>query len=154
MGGPDDPSEKYKLHLPGSFCCGMVFFDLKRDSQFDVAALETIIRCVGHRGFFGGLVLRGEGHVGHSSARISITRSESPIESSIGPDKESLLKGCPMSATIPGIDGLHYGSMLMWHESAFSQFGFDLIAMMQGTYRSGYLSSFYGVGASRVEDSF
>jgi len=59
-----------------------------------------------------------------------------------------------MSATIPGIDGLHYGSMLMWHESAFSQFGFDLIAMMQGTYRSGYLSSFYGVGASRVEDSF
>jgi hypothetical protein len=34
----------------------------------------------------------------------------------------------------------------MWSEAYFSQFGFDLIAMMQGTYEAGRVSSFHGMG--------
>ena len=148
MGGPDGLSERYKVHLPPSFCCGMVFFDLRGDAQFDATALGRIIPCIQYRGFFGGLILRGEGHVDQMSARISVLRSETAIEGTIEPDKESLLKGSPMSQSIKVADNLHFGSMLMWSESAFSQFAFDLIALMQGTYKSGYVSSFYGLGSS------
>jgi hypothetical protein len=48
-------------------------------------------------------------------------------------------------------DSLHYGAMITWNEFYFSQFGFDLIAMMQGNYETGRLSSFHGMGSSKWE---
>ncbi len=48
-------------------------------------------------------------------------------------------------------DNLHFGSMLMWSEVHFSQFGFDIIAMMQGNYEAGRVSSFHGMGTSGWE---
>ena len=42
--------------------------------------------------------------------------------------------------------------MLMWNEPNFSQFGFDLIAMMQGTYEVGRVSSFHGMGTTEGEE--
>jgi hypothetical protein len=146
LGGPDDPGEIYKVHLPTSFCCGMVFFDLKLDSQFDAVALEGIIASGLYRGFFGGIVLRGEGRPDQASARISLFKSETPSEGTIGRDKQSLLMGAPMSETLKVADNFHVGAMLLWADVMFSQFAFDLIARMQGTYRIGYTSSFYGLG--------
>jgi hypothetical protein len=150
MGGIDEPSERYKLHLPATFCCGVVFFDLKSDSQFSEAALSKLISGIELRGFFGGVILRGEDHSKPLTGRISLLRSETPIESTIGKDKQSLLK-MGMSKSVQITENLHFGSMLMWMEPAFSQFGFDLIAMMQGKYESGRLSSFYGMGTSDWE---
>ncbi|MGD0820981.1 MAG: DUF6602 domain-containing protein [Desulfomonilia bacterium] len=147
MGGPDNPQEKYKLHLSTNFACGLVFFNLKKDNQFSETALSIVISGIELRGFFGGVILRGEGHDKALTGRISLLRSETPIESTIGHDKQSLLNlGIAQSVQVSV--NQHIGSMLMWAEPFFSQFGFDLIAMMQGTYEVGRLSSFYGVGAS------
>lgn len=57
-----------------------------------------------------------------------------------------------MSKSVKVTDTLHFGAMLMWSEAAFAQFGFDLIAIMQGTYEPGRISSFYGMGNSQLED--
>jgi len=46
---------------------------------------------------------------------------------------------------------VHIGALLMWSESGFAQFAFDLVALLQGKYRSGYMSSFYGLGTSTAE---
>ena len=46
---------------------------------------------------------------------------------------------------------VHVGSMLMWLESGFAQFAFDLIAMIHGTYEANRLSSFYGIGEDFAE---
>lgn len=43
MGGPDEPNERYKLHLPPAFCCGLIFFDLMKEHEFSEAALSKII---------------------------------------------------------------------------------------------------------------
>jgi len=153
MAGPDDPSERYKLHLPPTFCCGLVFFDLKSKHQYSETALSKIITGVELRGFFGGLILRGEGHTKPVTGKLSLLRSETPIESMIGKDKKSLLF-MGMSQSVQISETLHFGSMLMWSESEFSRFGFDLIAMMQGKYEAGMLSSFYGMGASEWEDEW
>lgn len=150
MGGPDDPQEKYKLHFPANFCCGLVFFNLKQKQQFSETALSRLNEGRPLRGFFGGMVLRGEGHTKDVTGKLSLLNSETPIKSSIGKSKRSLLSG-GMSKFVKITDNLHFGADLMWTEPYFSEFGFDLIAMMQGTYKAGRLSSFHGMGTSDWE---
>lgn len=152
MGGPDEPQEKYKLHLPPTFCCGLVFFELLQKHQFSESALNKIIAAIQLRGFFGGIILRGEGHSKDITGKLSLFRSETPIESTIGKSKQSLLNFA-MAKSIKISDNLHFGSMLLWGEPNFSQFAFDLIAMMQGTYEVGRLSSFHGMGTSEWDQS-
>ena len=133
MGGPDEPGERYKLHLPAAFCCGLVFFDLKEDNQFSVAALSKLIAGIELRGFLGGIVLRGEGHQEPLTGKLSWVRSETPIEGLIVKNKQSLLNS-GVTEWVKITDDLYFGSILRWAESNFSQFGFDVLAMMQGTY--------------------
>lgn len=150
MGGVDDPHEKYKLHLPATFCCGVVFFELRQEHQFSEAALSKLIEGIQLRGFFGGVILRGEGHTKEMTGKLSLLRSETPITSVIGKDKSSLLN-MGMTGSVKITDSLHFGAMLIWGEPNFSQFGFDLIAMMQGTFEMGRISSFHGMGTSEWE---
>jgi hypothetical protein len=152
MGGLDEPGEKNKLHLPATFCCGLVFFDLRQEHQFSEAALSKLIAGIELRGFFGGVVLRGEGHEKDMTGRMSLLRSETPIESIIGKGKSSLLK-TGLAETVKVAESLHIGAMLMWSEPFFSQFAFDLLAMMQGTYEVGRLSSVHGMGTSEWEQN-
>jgi len=152
MGGPDDSHEKYKLHLPSTFCCGFVFFNLLQKDQFSEAALGKVVSGIELRGFFGGLILRGEGHNKPLTGRISLFKSETPIESTIGSSKQSLLNS-GMTQSKQVTERLFFGSMLVWAEPNFSQFGFDVIAMMQGSYEVGRVSSFYGMGTSEWEQS-
>ncbi len=147
MGGADEPLEKYKLHLPHTFCCGLVFFELRKKEQFSVSALNKIGTAIRLRGFFGGIILRGEGHSKDATGKLSLLKSETSIESSIGKSKQSLLNFA-MTESIKTSNSHHFGAMVMWGEPNFSQFGFDLIAMMQGTYEVGRLSSFHGMGTS------
>lgn len=151
MSGPDEPQEKYKLHLPSSFCCGLVFFELRRVNQYSESAMNKLISAIQLRNFFGGIILRGEGHTNGTTGKLSLLRSETPINSSIGNNKNSLLN-LGMSKSVKVADTLYFNSMLMWMEPYFSQFGFDLIAMMQGTYEVGRLSSFYGMGTSEWDN--
>ncbi|WP_444939396.1 DUF6602 domain-containing protein [Microbulbifer sp. JMSA002] len=147
MGGPDDPDQKYKLYLPPTFCCGLAFFELQEKNQFSNAALEKLIAGKELRGFFGGLVLRGEGHDKDVTGKLSLLRARESIDSTIGKGKSSLLK-VGIAKSVKASDNLHFSAMVMWSESHFSQFGFDILAMMQGTYEVGRLSSFHGMGAS------
>jgi hypothetical protein len=151
MDGADEPQEKYKLHLPPTFCCGLVFFELRHEHQFSEAAMSRIVSAIQLRGFFGGIILRGEGHTKEVTGRLSLLRSETPMQSIIGKTKASLLGGYARADSIKIADNLHFGSMLMWGEPDFSQFGFDIIAMMQGTYEVGKISSFHGMGTSESE---
>ena len=75
MGGPDDPDERYKLYLPATFCCGLVFFDLDKKHQYSESALSKAIAGIELRGFFGGIILRGEGHTKEATGKISLLPS-------------------------------------------------------------------------------
>jgi len=98
MGGVDDPKERYKLHLPSTFVCGLIFFELRKEDEFSSAALSRIIDGIGLRGFFGGLILRGHAHDKPVCGRIHMLRSESPIEEK---GRQSLLSGMPLAKAPP-----------------------------------------------------
>lgn len=150
MAGVDDPQAQYKLHLPSTFCCGTVFFEVREDEFYKDTALAQMI--TGHtlRGFFGGVVLRAQGIPEPHTGRIRLVTSESPVESTLAPGKAAIFEyGRSSSREIS--ENLHLASVIEWSESAFARFGFDLLAMIKGKYSPQRPSSLYGGGNAFVE---
>jgi hypothetical protein len=144
----DDTEERYKLYLPPRFVCGMVFVELREAQEYSEATLAAVLGGLGLRGFFGGIVLRDTSHTNDFLAgRVSIFQSKDPMESTVK-DKATPLGEFGMCKSVQVANSMHLGAMIHWAESAFAQFAFDLIAMIQGKYEPGRLSSFYGVGNS------
>jgi hypothetical protein len=147
MQGIDDPNERYKLHLPPFFFCGVVCVELRKEQMYSEATLSAAVGGIALRGFFGGLVLRAVGSTSEHTGRIALLQSETAIESTVEGRKIPLLEfGIGKSVQIA--DKVHIGTMIKWSESEFAKFAFDLVAMLQGTYQLGRLSSFYGMGSS------
>lgn len=131
MGAVDPPFERYKLHLPGNFICGLLFIELRVQQERQLEALTSLIDGIDLRGFIGGLVLRGEGHTSPHSGRLSLTKSAS-ASPGLPSDQTSLLE-IGIAPTSQLSDGVHIGAMLSWGEMEFARFSFDLIALLQGT---------------------
>jgi hypothetical protein len=148
MSGIDAPQERYKLYLPASFFCGMIFFELLKEDARSRKALNEMVQGISLRGFIGGMILRGEGHLKEMTAKIDLLRSETEMKSDLERKDHDLLKGFCMADSLKVKDDLHFGAMLMWAEPNFAQFSFDLIARLQETYEPGRLSSFYGMGTT------
>lgn len=141
----DSPDERYPLHLPASFVCCPLFLELRKTDAYDAAAAEALLDGDSLRGFMGALILRGEGHTDSSSAYVHITSGDTPIPTSIERPTRSLLDQSFMGP--PRQSGQKYlGTMAMWAESNFAQFAFDLLAVLNGKFDRGRVSSFYGLG--------
>jgi hypothetical protein len=121
---------------------------VRRKNQFSETALKNVIGGVGLRGFFGGVILRAEGSEQQVSGTLQWLPSPTPVGSTIGKKKKSLLRGLTTCESVRIADDVHLGVMLMWAEAFFAGFGFDLIARMQGTFEPGRVSSFYGLGTA------
>jgi hypothetical protein len=152
MGGVDHPAERYKLHLPHNFFCALVFFELVKKARYSISALKKIISgSVPLRGFFGGIILRGEGHGPPDTGRLQLAHCQTPVPDCFGKSKKSLLDSSAFDVSAKVAENFYVVAGLMWSESAFSQFAFDLVAICQGTYQPGRLSSFHGQGESEWE---
>lgn len=134
--------DNYQDCLSREFSCGIVFFELRTEDRSDFRSLEYLSD-VDLFKFFGCHILRGEGLPEHASGRTMATEGETPVER-IPPDG-SLLSGFACSKTKLAPNGKYRGSVISWHEANFSMFAFDVIALLQGTYKLGQLSSFHGM---------
>jgi len=147
MSGVDSDSERYKLYLPKDFFCSIVFFELRKENENDKSALNSMINGISLRGFYGGLILRGEGHTKEACGKINLLRSQTEFSVAFAPPR-TLLTDWGTSDCLKITDTLFFSSMLMWNESDFSRFAFDLVALLEGTFEPGRLSSFYAFGSS------
>lgn len=134
-----------KGNLPINFFMGIVFFELKISDEYDKDILKNLISNEELRGYFGGLVLKGEGLDVDKTGKFYLFEGDTPANTTVGKDKESLLKGSPVSDTVLYSNNKYIGTMLTWSEANFSMFAFDLIALLNNTYRSGYISSMHGM---------
>lgn len=148
MSGIDTPNERYRMYLPKDFFCGLAFFELRKANELDRAALNSIINGIDLRGFMGGIILRGEGHSKQLTGKINLLQSETGINLMIRKPKDSLLKEICESDSVKINDSLYFEAILIWSEPSFSQYSFDLVAFMNGTYEVGRLSSFQGLGTT------
>jgi hypothetical protein len=142
--GIDTANERYKKYLPLGFFSAIVFFELRKENEFSKAALNNLIPNKELRGYYGGIVLRGEGLDSDKTGQVKMLHSETQIESTVGKTKESLITGSPLADSRAYKDHYHLGAMLMWNETYFAQFAFDMVALMSGAYRGGMISSLHG----------
>jgi len=142
--GIDAPQERYKLHLPASFFSGVVFFELKENDAKSITPLQNLCQGIGLRGFMGGSVLRGETNTNQSSAQIfCVIHNEKSEAVSFG--DRPLLNNFAISQTQTTSENSELGLLLLWSETSFTQFAFDILARLNGTYDPRRISSFHGL---------
>jgi len=112
----DPPGDRFNRFLPADFFCAVVFFDACSEGLKSEAAREHLKPVGGPRGFCGGTILRGGYQVPSTSGTLRVV----PVKTD---------------------DGIEWNCWLLWGESCFSRFAFDLVAMLDGTYRTGRISS-------------
>lgn len=148
MASVDAPAERYPTYLPAHAVLGIVFFELRSENANDLKALETL-RDLSQlrRPFYGAVILRGEGLDPDNTGIVRTLTSENPIDALARP--QGLLGNFTFASSVESA-GSHFGSMLMWSPIHFSDFAFDLLAIMNGTYRSGFVSSWHGLEFSKL----
>ncbi len=148
MEGVDSPDERYKKYLPHGFICASLFFELRKDDERDHGILDRLIPGQDLRGYFGALILRGEGLPdGVSGGRFQLLQSAT-AEELRSVKAPSLFAGATIADPVEriGPEGKYYLSgILTWPGPNFAWFAFDLIALLNGTYRPGFLSSMHGM---------
>lgn len=145
--GLEDNNELYKQYIPADFYMGMIFFELPEKEQGKLQLLNKLMPVNFLRGFFGGIILSAEGLNPRNTGRF--------MYQSVGNSPLSLAR--VKGRTLTSVDGLiwsdsvelspgeHTVCMFGWSESNFSLFAFELISIMNGTYRPGFLSSWHGL---------
>lgn len=140
----DDPNERYKKYLPLNFFCGVVFFEIKQTDKFNPKLLDNLIDA-NLRGYFGCIVLRGESLPSELAGIINLAVTTEQRQTYVHKDKISLIQENvgAHSNTIQISDIMHLGVRLMWSGSVFSSWAFDILTRLNGTYKTGCLSSTY-----------
>jgi len=143
----DDPNEPYREYIPANFYMGMVFFDLPKGVQKKLELLNRLMPTNLLRGFRGGIILSAEGLDQRNTGRFHYM----PIGNR--PLFLAKVEGGTLISTEGGIcsDSVetspdnHTVCLFGWSESNFALFAFELIAVMNGTYRPGFISSRHGL---------
>jgi hypothetical protein len=141
----DSPQEIFRNFLPPEFFSAVVFIEVRKKNEYSVKALNNMLPKRNMRGYHGGIILRAEGDATDKVAKIFLAVGEGAFQSTIGKRKESLITGSPFSASFEIRPNEHQVAMLMWSEANFAKFAFDIVALLNGTYRAGHVSSFHGM---------
>jgi hypothetical protein len=145
--GVDAADDPYPTYLPANAVLGLVFFELRRDSSADIRALDALKALTNlRRPPYGAVILSGEGRPDDDSALAQLFRTEEPM--SAFELSERLLTHICMSDT-EKIAGENIGVTLSWRDVNFSAFAFNLLAVMTGRFRQGFVSSFHGLDLSK-----
>jgi hypothetical protein len=116
--GVDPHEERYKRYLPGTFRCCLVFFNAPSQNLNSQTVGDLMKPADAPRGFFGGVILRSEHQLPHTSGFIRLL----PVALS---------------------DPIELEYQVLWGEGGFVRFAFDLVAMLNGTFNLGLVSSIH-----------
>ncbi len=142
----DAPDEPYKHHILPNFYMGMVFFELPKSAQKNLELLNKLMPANLLRGFSGGIILSGENLEQRNTGRFYYLSGNEPLSLAKTPGRTLAFTGGDIwsdsKETSPGI---HTACMFGWSLNNFSLFAFELIGIMNGTYRPGFISSTHGL---------
>jgi hypothetical protein len=147
MTSVDPPGDRYPKFLPKDVVLAMVFVEVLSKNRLQVNALHELSAAYDlNRGFYGAMLLSGEGLDPDFTGLTKVLRCEAgatPITS--GGD---LLSLCCMANWRAEREG-NLAVMLTWLDMNFATFAFDLLAIMQGTYERGRVSSFFNLDMTK-----
>ena len=135
-----DKLDPYNGKLRPNFVTQTVFFELKEGGNRQKDIFRALFENNLSR-HFGNVILRAQGK-DDSLTGISETAC---CDSKIPCMFNSLIDGCSFYADVIGGDSKYHGGTLSWSNIQFSSFALNMISLLNGTYRVGYLPSFYGL---------
>lgn len=142
----DALDEPYKHYIPPNFYMGMVFFELPNGKQKNLELLNKLMPANLLRGFSGGIILSGENLNQRNTGRFYYLSDNEPLFLAKVPGRTLAFTGGDIwSDSRETSPGSHTACMFGWSESNFSLFAFELIGIMNGTYRPGFISSKHGL---------
>lgn len=136
-----------KLYLPAKFFCATVFFELRKEDDMDFGAMDELVEASMLRGFYGGYILRSESLDKYYSGKISFVSENCSVE----PNNRAL-SFWAASKSKKFSNDVYFGMLLYHSETHFSEFAFDIIAILKGTYHPHVLSSLYCIGTTQWEN--
>jgi hypothetical protein len=144
----DPANSRGKLYLPANFFCATVFFELRKEDEKDFAALDELVNATMIRRFFGGIILRAETEHKLDSGKIFFRNQDVAVE----PNNNTSLAFWSTSKCLKYKDDSYFSLLLNYSETYFSEFAFDILALLKGTYQPHILSSLYCIGATYQEN--
>lgn len=135
-----------QLYLSRNFFCATVFFELRKEDEMDFAALDALLEASSLRGFYGGYIVRAETLDKYDSGKLSLQWQNTGIKLS---NKSLLFWSTSKSKKVR--EDLYVNMLLHHSETHFSEFAFDIIALLKGNYHPNVLSSLYGFGTTQFE---
>ena len=154
--GIEDINEPYKQYIPADFYLGMIFFDLPKKEQKNLELLNKLMPAHFLRGFFGGIILSAEGLNQRKTGQfryMSVSGSPLPPLAKMKGRTLVSVEGGIWSDSIESSQGEYTACMFSWAVQNFAIFAFDLISVMNGTYRPGFVSSWHGLTFSLESNS-
>ncbi|WP_316816623.1 DUF6602 domain-containing protein [Pedobacter nyackensis] len=144
----DPPNSRGKLYLPANFFCATVFFELRKEDEKDFAAMDELVEATMIRRFFGGIILRAETEYKRDAGKIFF-RNENIASQA---DTNTSLAFWATSKSLKYREDAHFSLLLNYSERYFSEFAFDILALLNGTYQPHVLSSLYCMGTTFQEN--
>lgn len=117
----------------------------KKDEQ-DFAALNELVKASALRRFYGGFILRAETLDQNFSGRLALLKQKFDAP----PENDSLFHWSVSKCENDG-NNQYFKILLTYSESYFSEFAFDIIALLKGNYNPNIMSSMYGFGTTQFE---
>jgi len=138
----DNIDERYKKHLPGNFFWGLVFIDTKASVDKSAKTIfDKLLKLPKVRGYYSSLLIRCEGT--QNSGSLKILAGDQYFEMPIGITSSGLYLLNEV------IDQCKYiGVSHFWSDIEFVTFAFDVLALLNGTFKPGLISSFHGLDFS------
>lgn len=137
-------NQPVKLYLPSDFFCATVFFELREVDDMDFDAIDTLLEASVLRGFYGGSILRVNKLDRYYSGKISPVIENCDIRW-----KNKALSYYAASRSKKISDTVYYRMILQHSETHFSEFAFDILSILKGTYHPNVLSSLYCIGTTQ-----
>jgi hypothetical protein len=142
----DDEGEFYRKYIPIKFYMGIVFFELLEKNQKQTEIFSKLIPTNFQRGFSGGVILTAEGLNRNSTGLFKYIKTNEPMSGSVDKDRLAVTEGAGRwSKSVMLSSNEYIACLLDWSESNFARFAFELIAVMDGTYRQGFIPSWHGM---------
>lgn len=138
----DKPDQMYKKFLPNQFFSGVIFFEYDRAALYSKTSMNNLNWPNNQR--FVGLILDADHDDSSKSTYIGLQCGEDILVTSVGRGKEAINSGFVYSDSVLH-DNRQHSVSFNTGLNVFSKFSFDLLAMLDGTYRVGYSSSEYGL---------
>jgi hypothetical protein len=149
----DPASERYKRYLPPDFFCAVVYFEDRGGRRFKESTMANAIPDRPLRGYFGGIILRADDLQSDESLRMFFLVSKKMYDPRAEKNTLAALTEAPMANHHTIANGYNVGAMLHRGESAFAMFAFDLLALLNGTYETGRVSSRHVVSGVVAEEN-